>query len=153
VVNDLALLQGLKAKGCELHINITVETDKEDLPANFPRHLYSPKTRIAALDQVRAAGLTSVGVVSPLLPLDDVRKFAETLESACEEVILDHFLIGDGSKQGLRTRRSGFPQMLIEAGYERWTRLDALWEVEKVFREVFREPARVRISRFGFNDV
>lgn len=153
VVNDLALLQELKARGCELQVNITVETDKEELPPNFPRHLYSPNARIAALNQVRAAGITSVGVVSPLLPLDDVKKFAETLEQACEQIILDHFLIGDGSKHGLRTRRSGFPQMLIEAGFEHWTRLDALWEVEKVFREVFREPGRVRISRFGFNDV
>jgi DNA repair photolyase len=153
VTQDLPLLERLQAAGCELQVNITVETDKETLPANFPRHLYPPHKRIAALREVRAAGLTSVGVISPLLPLDDVRRFAETMEAACEQVILDHFLIGDGSKHGLRTHRSGFPQMLVEAGFERWTRLEVLWEVETVFQEVFQDSRRLRISRAGFNAV
>ena len=73
------------------------------------------------------------------------------LENACRRVILDHFLVGDGSVNGLRTRRSKLPQLLIDAGYEQWLRLDALWEVQAVFNNVFRDPDRVRISRSGFN--
>jgi DNA repair photolyase len=152
VVEDLGLLRELNAR-CQLQVNITVETDMEKLPGGFPPHMYSPARRIAALREVRAAGITTVGVVSPLLPLDDARSFAQNLEKACDRVILDHFLIGDGSNQGLRTWKSGFPQMLINAGFERWTKLDVLWEVAEVFREEFVDPARVRISRDGFNAV
>jgi DNA repair photolyase len=152
VVEDLPLL-GELSRRCTLQINLTVETDMETPPAGFPRHMFPPAARIAALQEVRRAGITAVGVVSPLLPLNDVRGFAVALEAACDQVILDHFLIGDGSKQGLRTRRSGFPQRLIDAGFERWTRLDALWEVAAVFREVFGDETRLRISRAGFNAV
>jgi hypothetical protein len=152
VVDDLDLLRALQEK-CQIQVNITVETDMETLPPSFPRHMYSPKARIAALGEVRAAGITSVGVVSPLLPLNDTRLFAQALERVCDQVILDHFLIGDGSPHGLRTRRSGFPQMLLEAGFEQWTRLEALREVEGIFREVFGDLSRIRISREGFNHV
>lgn len=152
VVEDLALLQVLSAKRA-LQVNITVETDKEALPPGFPRHMYPPRARIAALRDVRMAGITAVGVVSPLLPLDNPRGFAQALEHACDRVILDHFLIGDGSRDGMRTRRSGFPERLIAAGYERWTRIDALREVEATFREVFVDPKRVGVSCEAFNSV
>lgn len=152
VVENKPLLKALNER-CTLQVNITVETDRETLPATFPRHMYSPHTRIAALHEVRAAGITAVGVISPLLPLEDSLGFARALEQACDRVILDHFLIGDGSQNGLRTRRSAFPQMLAAAGYERWANLDVLWEVEAVFLAVFKERTRVLISRAGFNDV
>jgi len=151
-VDDLALLQRLNAL-CQLQVNITVETDMEEMPGGFPRHMYLPKSRIAALRELRDAGIKTVGVVSPLLPLDDVRVFAQELEKACDRVILDHFLIGDGSKHGLRTRKSGFPQMLINSGFEQWTSLEALWEVVDVFREEFGDVSRVLISHDGFNTV
>jgi DNA repair photolyase len=152
VVDDLSLLQALSGR-CRLRVNVTVETDKEDLPAGFPRHMYSPTARIEALEAVRRAGVTSVGVVSPILPLDHPRAFAWALEQACDKVILDHYLIGDGSPGGLRTRRSRFPEMLVAAGYENWTRLDVLREVEEIFREAFVDPRRIGISCAGFNDV
>jgi hypothetical protein len=42
---------------------------------------------------------------------------------------------------------------LIAAGYAPWTALDALREVEAIFRTVFRDPGRVGVSREGFNRV
>lgn len=150
VLEDLERLQAL-AQRCRLEINLSVETDMDPMPTGFPRHMYPPHQRIAALAALRAVGLTTVGVVSPLLPLADVETFARDLESACERVILDHYLVGDGSANGLRTRRSRLPQLLSDVGFARWTRLNALWEVEAVFRRVFRDDARVCISRGGFN--
>lgn len=90
-------------------------------------------------------------MVAPLFPLDDSWSFAQARERACDWVILDHFLIGDGSPGGLRTRRSRFPEFLIAAGFERWTQLEILQEVEKVFREVFDDPERVGVSQAAFN--
>ena len=152
VVDDLPLLAALRTRSA-VQVNITVETDKETPPPGFPRHMYLPSARIAALGEVRSAGITAVGVVSPLFPLEDPWRFARALEAACDRVILDHYLIGDGSPGGLRTRQSRFPQLLIAAGYARWTALEELREVEAIFRTVFRDPGRVGVSREGFNRV
>lgn len=69
--------------------------------------MYSPARRIGALAAVRAAGITSVGVVSPLLPLAEPRRFAEALAQACDRVILDHYLVGDGIPERSAPGRAG----------------------------------------------
>ncbi len=150
VVEDLSLLRQLQQQ-CDVRVHITVETDKPALPAPFPNQAYSPSSRIQALHALRAAGLDSVAAVSPLLPLDDPRRFAGELEQACTRVILDHYLLGDGSNEGQRTNRTAFPRLLREAGYEEWTTLEKFHEIADVFRTVFGGPERVGVSREGFN--
>lgn len=151
MLDDLALLQALRTR-CRLQLNITVETDLEVLPAAFPRHAYSPASRIDALAQLRAAGLPTVATVSPLLPLADVRSFAEALERAADRVILDHYLLGDGSPGGLRTKRTPLPMLLSSSGWETWTTLDRFHEIVATFRARF-GPERVGVSQEGFNSL
>ena len=150
VVEDLSLLQQLQQQ-CDVRVHITVETDKPKLPAPFPNQAYSPCSRIQALHALRIAGLDSVATVSPLLPLDDPRRFAGELEQACTRVILDHYLLGDGSKEGQRTKQTALPRLLREAGYEKWTTLEKFHEIVDVFRVVFGGHERVGVSREGFN--
>ena len=150
VVEDLALLQQLQQQ-CDVRVHITVETDKPKLPPPFPNQAYSPRSRIQALHALRAAGLDSVATVSPLLPLDDPRRFAGELEQACTRVILDHYLLGDGSKEGQRTKQTAFPRLLREAGYAEWTTLKKFHEIVDVFCNVFGGHERVGVSREGFN--
>ena len=150
VVEDLSLLRELQQQ-CDVRVHITVETDKPNLPAPFPKQAYSPHARIQALYALRDAGLDAVATVSPLLPLDDPRRFANELEQACTRVILDHYLLGDGSKEGQRTKQTAFPRLLREAGYEEWTTLEKFHEIVDVFRLVFGSPERVGVSREGFN--
>jgi DNA repair photolyase len=152
VVEDLVLLQQLQCR-CRLQINITVETDKPTLPSSFPRHAYSPAERIAALGSLRGAGLFTVATVSPLLPLDDPRRFARDLEAACDRVILDHYLLGDGSPQGQRTRETKLPLLLETTGYAQWTSLQPFDEVVRIFRDAFGRDDRVGVSQTGFNAV
>ncbi len=152
VVDDLALLQEL-SKLCGLRVNITVETDKDSMPPPFPRHAYSPASRIEALRTLRDAGLCTVATVSPLMPLDDPRRFARQLEAACDRVILDHYLLGDGSPNGQRTRQTQLPVLLERNGYADWTRLETFQDVVGIFREAFGGNDRVGISKAGFNDV
>jgi hypothetical protein len=70
-------------------------------------------------------------------------------------VVLDHFLIGDGSRDGSRTRQrvvaknATFPEMLEKAGYEEWTRIESLHRVREIFQRVL-GPGRLGISREGF---
>ena len=150
VVEDLSLLRQLQRQ-CDVRVHITVETDKPRLPAPFPNQAYSPHARIQALHALRTAGLDAVATVSPLLPLDDPRRFANELEQSCTRVILDHYLLGDGSKEGQRTKQTALPRLLREEGYEEWTTLEKFHEIVDVFRTVFGGPERVGVSREGFN--
>lgn len=150
VARDLDLVQELSRR-CELWVSLTVETDRERIPG-FPSHASSPHKRIAALRAFRERGVLTQAAVSPLLPLDDPEQFARDLNEACDRVIIDHYLIGDGSSNGLRTKRTIFPQLLEYAGFGEWNSLDKLWEVKSVFDRVL-GPGRVLVSREGFNAV
>ena len=145
-LRDLDLLTRLD---CELSVQISVETDREEIPG-LPRHAFSPQERLDALRKIKEAGLRAVGVVAPLLPLEDAEAFARELDRCCTFVIVDHYLVGDGSRDGARTKRRGLPQRLIDAGFERWTRLEVLEETAALFRQVLGEK-RVGVSREGFN--
>lgn len=150
VADDIPILSKLH-QVCRVQINITVETDKETLPQGFPRSAYSPAARMQALDSLKRAGLCTVCTISPLLPLDHPRGFAEALRLCCDRVILDHYLLGDGSKDGQRTNRTRLPILLQEAGYEEWRGLDRFREVVQIFRDVFGNDDRVGVSQLGFN--
>lgn len=149
VVEDVSLLQCLQQR-CDVRVHVTVETDSPKLPAPFPNHAYSPRSRIQALHALRSAGLHAVATVSPLLPLDDPVRFAAELERASTRVVLDHYVLGDGSSDGQRTERTALPRLLMEAGYGEWTTLRKFQEIVDLFREVFADTNRVGVSRDGF---
>ena len=90
--------------------------------------------------------------MSPLCPLEDPTPFCEqTWQPVSDQVVLDHYLLGDGSK-GLRTKRTDFPAILDRAGFGKWNSLDTFWEVVDVFRSVM-GPDRVSVSADGFNKI
>jgi len=138
-----------------LVLQISVETDREDLGPGFRPHAYPVADRLRALESFRRRGVETVGVVAPLWPLEDVEGFARRLDEACSYVVVDHYLLGDGSAGGARTcsRQVApgvtFPDMLRRAGYEEWTTLERFDEVVAVFRRILGEP-RVGVSRQGF---
>jgi DNA repair photolyase len=150
VRRDLDLIRAL-ADRCEVWLSMTVETDLERVPG-LPGHATSPRERVAALLAFRQRGVRTQAAVSPLLPLADPAGFARDLGEACDRVVLDHYLIGDGSPGGLRTHRTAFPRLLEEDGFGEWNRAEKLWEVKAVFDAVL-GPARVLVSRDGFNAV
>jgi DNA repair photolyase len=150
VARDLDLIRELAGR-CALWVSLTVETDMERLPG-FPNHSSSPARRIAALKTFRDRGVPTQATVSPLLPIAHPERFARDLGEACDRVILDHYLIGDGSRGGLRTQSTNFPNMLEAAGLGEWNRIEKLWEVKEVFDHMI-GPDRVLVSRDGFNAV
>ncbi len=137
-------------------VQISVETDRESLGPGFPPHAYSVRERLAALARLRTRGVETVAVVSPLWPIEDVGSFALRLKDAAGFVILDHYLVGDGSKDGARTRGkcvaegTTFPDLLVRAGFGEWTRIEALDRVRDVFLRVL-GPTRVGVSKEGFH--
>lgn len=151
VERDVDMIAEL-SKRCRLWVSITVETDMNELPAGFPRHASLPSRRLETLELFLCRGVPTQATVSPLLPLSDPARFARRLDGACDRVILDHYLIGDGSKNGFRTRRTGFGELLISAGFAEWTRIEKLWEVRDLMIGVL-GPDRVLVSCDGFNVV
>lgn len=151
---DIDLIAGLSRR-FPVSVQITVETDRETMGPQFPPHAYPVARRIEALRKLRDRGVQTVGVVSPLWPIDDLEGFARRLDEACRYVVIDHFLLGDGSRDGVRTRRRlvmagrTFPQLLEEAGFGEWTTIAALHRALAVFRRVLGEE-RVGVSREGF---
>ena len=65
-------------------------------------------------------------------------------------VILDHYLIGDGSPNGWRTKKTTFASQLENAGFGAWNKLTKLWEIRDVFAGVLGE-GRVLTGCDGFN--
>lgn len=150
VARDLDLIADLVSR-CELWLSMTIETDMERIPG-FPNHATPPARRLATLRTFRAAGVPTQAAVSPMLPLSDPEAFAIALGTAADRVILDHYLLGDGSLGGLRTRRTGFPQRLADAGFDEWNRLEKFHEVRAIFERIL-GPDRVLVSRDGFNAI
>jgi DNA repair photolyase len=150
VERDMDLI-GELATGCELWVSLTVETDVDSLPG-FPPHASPPTRRLAALERFRAEGIRTQATISPLLPLANPRAFAWRLDAACDRVIVDHYLIGDGSPNGWRTRKTGFAERLEQAGFGEWNMLAKLWEVRDVLARVM-GASRVLVGCEGFNAV
>jgi DNA repair photolyase len=151
IERDLDIINEL-SKRCKLWVSITIETDMDELPPGFPRHASLPSRRIATLELFHRRGIPTQATVSPLLPLIDPGAFARRLDGACDRVILDHYLIGDGSKNGLRTKRTGFAELLAAAGFAEWNRIEKLWEVRDAMVGVLGSD-RILVSCEGFNAV
>jgi DNA repair photolyase len=150
VGRDIDLIYELSRR-CEVWLSVTVETDMERVPG-LPPHATSPKRRIGTLRAFKDRGVQTQATVSPLLPLADAERFARDLGEACDRVIVDHYLLGDGSPGGLRTKQTDFPRLLEEAGFSEWNRIEKFWEVKAAFDRVL-GPERVLVSSEGFNKV
>jgi DNA repair photolyase len=149
VARDLDLLRALSAR-CQLWLSMTVETDQDPVPG-LPPHATPPARRLEVLEEARELGVRTQAAVSPLLPIADLPGFAAKLDRACDRVVVDHYLVGDGS-HGLRTKRTPFVDLLLAAGHERWTRLESLEEVRAALAARL-GAERVVVSCEGFNAV
>ena len=107
---------------------------------------------MAVLGAFRARNIPTQATISPLLPLADPPAFVRRLDAACDRVILDHYLIGDGSPGGWRTRKTGFPERLAAAGFGEWNELAKLHEVRDRMVDVL-DASRVLVGCVGFNAV
>ena len=118
----------------------------------FPPHASPPARRLATLAAFRARGIPTQATISPLLPLADREAFARQLDAACDRVVVDHYLIGDGSPNGWRTRRTSFAERLHRAGFGEWNDLAKLGEVRDLLAGIM-GAGRVLVGCEGFNAV
>ncbi len=96
------------AAACDLRVHISIETDRERVPG-LPPHASRVAQRFEAARALKAAGVFTVITVSPLLPIRDPDAFFARAAASAHAVVLDHFVGGDGSAQGARTRNTPLP--------------------------------------------
>jgi DNA repair photolyase len=107
VVEAIDVLAPLAA-ACDVRVHVSIESDRDRLPG-LPPPASSVARRFEAARALRDAGLRVVITVSPLLPIADPDGFFARIAAVADAVVLDHFIGGDGSKQGARTLRTALP--------------------------------------------
>jgi DNA repair photolyase len=75
----------------------------------LPPPASSVEKRISAAATLKDTGMTVVITVSPLLPMLQPHSFFERLTKAADAVVIDHFIEGDGTRDGSRTLRTALP--------------------------------------------
>lgn len=102
------------ARKLDLRVHLSIEGDRERLPGLPPPP--SPLAdRLAALRDFAARGLNAVACLAPLYPMQAPDAFFASLARAgVSAVVLDHFIQGDGTADGSRTRKTPLPAAMAE---------------------------------------
>ncbi len=96
------------SRRCSLRVHISIESDRNRLPG-LPPPASSVARRFGAAAALGEVGIDVVITVSPLLPIADPAAFFRRIDAAADAVVIDHFIGGDGSMDGARTRRTPLP--------------------------------------------
>jgi DNA repair photolyase len=99
------------AERCDLRIHVSIETDREQIDG-LPPHASPVEKRLASCAKLKQSGLRTVVTVAPLLPIANPDRFFSQIADVADAVVIDHFIGGDGSTDGSRTRRTLLPAAL-----------------------------------------
>lgn len=141
VTDEIGLLQKLP---CRVHLSI--ETDRERLEG-LPRPAFTVAQRLEAARHLKAAGIRTVITVSPLLPIERPEHFFARCGECADAVVIDHFIGGDGSREGARTRATAVPAAM-EHAQPGSASLTYLEQMACIARRVL--PGRVAVGSEGF---
>jgi DNA repair photolyase len=145
-VTDYLDLYPRLASACALRFHISVESDRDRLPG-LPPPASPVARRLAAARALRAAGLRTVITVSPLLPIGDPRGFFARVAQVADAVVIDHFIGGDGTPDGSRTRRTALPGAM-ESVLAGSSEIDYLERMVEIAGRAM--PGRVGVGAAGF---
>jgi DNA repair photolyase len=145
VAEHFAVLQELHSR-CDLRVQISVESDQERLPG-LPAPIATVGARLAAAAKLHDAGLQVIICVAPLHPIAHPQAFFERISHCASQVIVDHFIGGDGTPDGRRTLATALPAAMAK--------VDPV-SVELSYRDRMVDiacavmPGRVGVSMDGF---
>jgi DNA repair photolyase len=129
-----------------LRFHISIESDIDALPG-LPPPASSVADRLAAAAKLKKAGLRTVITVSPLFPMADPERFFAKVAESADAVVIDHFLGGDGSRDGKRTLRTALPAAMAAVDPQSVT-LDYRARIVDIARRIM--PGRVGVNVDGF---
>ncbi|HSR68590.1 MAG TPA: radical SAM protein [Acidobacteriota bacterium] len=145
VGDHLELLHQL-AQATSLRVHISIESDRDRLPG-LPPPASSVEKRFEAARRLKQGGLFTVVTVSPMLPVREPEVFFQRIADCAQAVVLDHFIGGDGTPDGRRTRATGLPEAMEKVDPE-CLNLDYRDRMAEVARRYL--PGRVGIGASGF---
>jgi DNA repair photolyase len=145
-VTDCLDLYPRLARACRLRFHLSIESDRDRLPG-LPPPASPVARRFAAAAALRAAGLRVVVTVSPLLPIADPETFFARIAEVADAAVIDHFVGGDGTPDGSRTRRTPLPAAM-EAVLPGSSALTYRDEIVALARRAM--PGRVGVGAEGF---
>jgi len=144
ILDDLPLIARL-SEPCRLRVHVSIEGDRERLPG-LPPLPATVHDRIELLRQLSSAGIFTVACLSPLYPMQNPAAFFEQLAGAgVDAVVIDHFIEGDGTRDGTRTWKTDLPRSMQAVSAES-TRL----EYRNRIAAIAQEYLPVGISAAGF---
>jgi DNA repair photolyase len=130
---------------CELRLQLSIETDRDQLPG-LPRSASPVAKRLEAAGRMKQAGLRVTIAVAPLLPIDDPGRFFHSLREVADAVIIDHYIDGDGSCGGARTSRTPLPSAMARVD-PRSVTIEHRREIAEIAERFF--PGKVGINAWG----
>ena len=114
LLDDLERIQTL-SKICDLRVHISIEGDRDRL-AGLPPPPCTLEERLAVLKELSDRKIPAVACLSPLYPMKAPDAFFLRLSQiGITAVVIDHFIYGDGTKDGSRTLKTKLPQAMVEA--------------------------------------
>lgn len=134
------------AKRTAVRLHISIETDHDRIEG-LPPHASPIAARFDAARHFRSAGVPTVVTVAPLLPMADPESFFRRAAECADAVVIDHFIQGDGSDNGQRTRKTQLPIVMsnLLAGSADLAYRDAIVSIARTIL-----PGRVGVGRDGF---
>jgi DNA repair photolyase len=134
------------ARRCALRMHISIETDRDTLPG-LPPSASSVAKRFEAARSFKAAGIPTIVTVSPLLPIAAPDRFFARVAEVADAVVIDHFIQGDGTADGSRTRRTALPAAvaLVDPTATELAYRDRMVEIAQRYL-----PGRVGVNVDGF---
>lgn len=146
VTTELDQLQAL-ANLCELRVHVSIESDVDRLPG-LPPPACSVQRRMLACRRLKERGIRTVVTMAPLLPVKDPKQFFRSLDDVADAVVIDHFIEGDGTRNGTRTLRTELPRAMeaVQAGS---SRLEYRDQIVAAATECFRGAVGVGIDGFA----
>jgi DNA repair photolyase len=145
VARELPRLRVLSQR-CRLRVHVSVEGDRDRLPG-LPPPAATVARRVETARRLRDAGIFTVVTVAPLHPIEDPPAFFGRLSACADAVVIDHFIEGDGTPDGARTRRTALPAAM-ERLHPGSTQLAYRDEMVAAARAAM--PGRVGVGREGF---
>lgn len=116
VVRYLPLYRMLRARTA-LRVHISIESDRDRLPG-LPPPASPVRRRLEAAQRLKEGGITVFVTVSPLLPVAEPERFFAEIAASADAVVLDHYIGGDGTRDGARTLRTRLPAAMAQVSPE-----------------------------------
>jgi DNA repair photolyase len=118
LLRDLALLLELSRRTI-LRVSFSVTTDRDDVRRRYEPLCEPNEERLAAVRELRAAGIEVYGTLAPLLPCDPERLVHEALDATGRRLIGDPLHVRGVKPRGATTRHAAL-QIAARYGEEEW---------------------------------